>query len=67
MNLKSLAKISKGTKRKKRDINLLELAEEIKFLYSTHKSLDKVAKIVKLSPEMVREFLKINELERGEL
>lgn len=63
MDLTSLAKISKGTKRKKRDINLLELSEEIKSLYETHKSLGKVAELVKLSPEMVREFLKITELE----
>ena len=64
MGLKSLAKIGKGTRRKKRDINLLEVAEEIKSLYSRKKSLDKVAKIVKLSPEMVRQFLKITELHR---
>jgi len=63
MDLKVLAKISKGTKRKKRDINLLELSEEIKYLYKIHKTLDKVADVVKLSPEMVREFLKITELE----
>ncbi len=62
MNLKSLAKIGKGTKRKKRDINLLEVAEEMKFLYDIHKSLDEVAKVVRLSPEMVRQFLKITEL-----
>lgn len=62
MNRKSLAIIGKGTKRKKRDINLLEVAEEIKSLYSINKTLNKVAKVVKLSPEMVREFLKISEL-----
>jgi hypothetical protein len=64
MDLTSLAIIGKGTRRKKREIDLLEISEEIKSLYNTYKSLDKVAKIVKLSPEMVREFLKITELER---
>lgn len=63
MDLKSLAKIGKGTRRKKRDINLLEVAEGIRTLYDTKKSLDKVADIVKLSPEMVREFLKVTELD----
>lgn len=63
MDIKSIAKIGKGTRRKKRDINLLELSEEIKSLYTIHKSLNKVADVVKLSPEMVREFLKITELE----
>ncbi|MEW6614026.1 MAG: hypothetical protein AB1401_00925 [Thermodesulfobacteriota bacterium] len=65
MDFKILAKIGKGTKRKKRDINLLEVAEEMKSLYTIHQSLDKVAKIVKLSPEMVRQFLKINELDES--
>ncbi len=65
MDLKALAKIGKGTKRKKRDINLLEVAAEMKSLYNTHKSLDEVANIVKLSPEMVRQFLKITELEEN--
>jgi hypothetical protein len=63
MDLKALAKIGKGTRRKKREINLLEVSEEIKSLYEINKSLDKVANIVKLSSEMVREFLKITELE----
>jgi hypothetical protein len=63
MDLKSLAKIGKGTRRKKRDINLLEVAEGIRTLYDIKKSLDKVADIVKLSPEMVREFLKVTKLD----
>ena len=61
-DFKSLVKIGKGTKRKMREINLLEVAEEMKSLYARHKSLGKVARIAKLSQEMVREFLKINEL-----
>jgi len=64
MNLKKLAIIAKGTGRKKRDINLLKLSEEIKSLYNTYKSLNKVADLIKLSPEMIREFLKINDLEK---
>jgi hypothetical protein len=64
MDIKRLAKIGKGTRRKKRYINLIELAEEIKSLYNEYKSLEKVAKIVKLSPEMVRQFLKINDLDK---
>jgi predicted HTH domain antitoxin len=58
MNFDSLAKILKGTKRKKKDINLLEVSKELKNLYESYNSLDRVAKVVKLSPEMVREFLK---------
>ena len=63
-SFKSLAKISSGTKRKKRQINLLQVAQEMNSLYSKYNSLDKVAKIVKLSPEMVRQFLKINDLDQ---
>lgn len=62
-NIKSIAKIAKGTKRKKREINLLELAQELKSLYNKKKSLKEVASIVKLSPEMIREFLKVTELD----
>lgn len=62
MNNNALAKIAKGTKRKKRELNLLEISNSMKSFYQKHKSLDKVAKIVGISPEMVREFLKINEL-----
>jgi hypothetical protein len=61
-DFQSLVKIGKGTKRKMREINLLEVAEEMKSLYARHKSLGKVARIAKLSQEMVREFLKINDL-----
>ena len=60
---KILAKIGKGTKRKNREINLLEVAKEIKSIYLEVNSLSKVANIVKLSPEMVRQFLKINDLD----
>ncbi|UCH93880.1 MAG: hypothetical protein JSV88_26935 [Candidatus Aminicenantes bacterium] len=64
MDFDSLAKILKGTKRKKRDINLLEVSKELKNLHKNYNSLTRVAEVVKLSPEMVREFLKINELEK---
>jgi hypothetical protein len=64
MNFDSLAKILKGTKRKKRDINLLEVSKELKNLHKNYNSLARVAEVVKLSPEMVRQFLKINELEK---
>jgi len=65
MDIKSLAKIGKGTRRKKREINLIELAKEISSLYNEYRSLEKTAKIIKLSPEMVRQFLKINELDEN--
>lgn len=64
-SFKSLAKISSGTKRKKREINILEVAQEMKRLYTEYNSLDKLAKLVKLSPEMVREFLKLNDLDKS--
>jgi hypothetical protein len=62
--LKALAIISKGTRRQKRGISLLSIGREIQSLYSIHKSLPKVASIVKISPEMVREFLKVVTLEK---
>lgn len=64
MDIDSLAKILKGTKRKKRDINLLEVSKELGNLHKNYNSLRRVAEVVKLSPEMVRQFLKINELEK---
>ncbi|MCX6639506.1 MAG: hypothetical protein NTW14_03370 [bacterium] len=63
MDIKAIAKISKGTKRKKREINLLQVAEGVKVLYDQYSSLSKISELVKLSPEMVREFLKILELD----
>lgn len=63
INLKSLAKIGKGTKRKKKDINELEVAEEMNNLYKEYKSLSKVALFVKLSPEMVRQIKSLTTLE----
>lgn len=63
MDLKRLAKIGKGTRRKKRDINLLDLAKEIKSIYEEHNSLKKTSNVIKLSPEMIRQFLKINDLD----
>ncbi len=65
MNIKGLAKIGKGTRRKKRQINLIELAKEISSLYNEYRSLEKAAKVIELSPEMVRQFLKINELDEN--
>lgn len=63
LNLKILAKIGKGTKRKKREINDLEIAEEINSLYKKYNSLDKVASLLKLSPEMVRQIKSLTTLE----
>ncbi|MEW6608186.1 MAG: hypothetical protein AB1414_12205 [bacterium] len=63
MDLETLAKISKGTKRKKRNINDLEVAEEINSLYMIYNSLAKVSSTVKLSPEMVRQIKSLTTLE----
>jgi len=60
---KTLAKIGKGTKRKRRETNDLEIAEEMDFLYRKHKSFTKVASLVKLSPEMVRQIRSLSTLE----
>lgn len=59
MDIKRIAKIGIGTKRKNREINLLEIAKEINSLYKENKSLEKTGQIVKLSAEMVRQFIKI--------
>lgn len=63
MDSQTLARIAKGTKRKKREINLLDVSKAIKSEYQKTGSLSKVAASVKLSPEMVRQFLKVCELE----
>lgn len=63
MDMRSLAKITKGTRHKTREVNLLEVAEVFKSFHSKEYSLERVAKITKLSPEMVREFLIINNLD----
>jgi len=60
---KTLAKIGKGTKRKRRETNDLEIAEEMNSLYMKHNSFTKVASLVKLSPEMVRQIRSLSTLE----
>ena len=59
--IKLLAIIAAGTKRtsKKRTISILKVAKAFKDLHDLHGSLDAVSKIVKLSPEMVRQFVKL--------
>lgn len=61
--LETLAKIGKGTKRKKREVNDLEIAEEINSLYRKYNSLAKVAELLRLSPEMVRQIKSLTTLE----
>lgn len=57
-----LAIIAAGTKRKKRTVNILKVAGALNELYQTNNSLIAVSKIVKLSPEMVRQFLQLLKL-----
>lgn len=57
-----LAIIAAGTKRKKRAVNILKVAKALKDLYNLYDSSDAVSKAVKLSPEMIREFLELREL-----
>lgn len=57
--IKLLAIIAAGTKRKKRTVSILKVAEALKDLHDLHGSFDAVSKIVKLSPEMIREFLRL--------
>jgi len=61
--LETLAKIGKGTKRKKREINDLEVAEEINALYQKYKSLTRVAELIRLSSEMVRQIKSLTTLD----
>jgi hypothetical protein len=56
---KLLAIIAVGTKRKKRTANILKVAEALKDLSNLLGSRDTVSKIVKLSSEMIREFLRL--------
>lgn len=62
-NPKTLAKISKGTRRKKREVNDLEIAEEIKTLYERCDSLEEVARLLRISSEMVRQIKSLTTLE----
>ena len=59
--IKLLAIIAAGTKRtsKKRKVSILKVAEALEDLHVLHGSRDAVSKIVKLSPEMVRQFVKL--------
>jgi hypothetical protein len=56
---KLLAIIAAGTKRRKRTANILKVAEALKDLSNLLGSRDAVSKIVKLSSEMIREFLRL--------
>jgi len=56
ISTKALAKIAKGTKRKRKYVNELEVAQELNSIYLRCNSLAKLAEIVKLSPEMVRQI-----------
>ncbi len=63
--IKLLAVIAAGTKRKKRTVSILKVAEALKELHHLHGSLNSVSKIVKLSSEMIREFLRLLTLTSG--
>ena len=63
MDIRSLAKIGKGTRRKYRDISLLDVSEEIEALHRSLQSIPRVAEVARLSPEMVREFILVNKLD----
>lgn len=57
--IKLLAMVAAGTKRKKRTVNILKVAEALRKLQNSYGSLNTVSSSVKLSPEMIREFLKL--------
>lgn len=59
--VKLLAIIAAGTKRpaKKRRVSILEVAKALEDLHHLHTSYGAVSKIVKLSPEMIRQFIKL--------
>lgn len=59
--IKLLAIIAAGTKRtpKKRKVSILKVAKALEDLHDFHSSRDAVSKIVKLSPEMIRQFVKL--------
>ena len=56
-----MAIIAAGTKRtpKKRAVSILKVAKALEDLHDFHGSHDAVSKIVKLSPEMIRQFVKL--------
>ncbi len=59
--IKLLSIIAAGTKRtpKKRALSILKVAKALEDLHDLHGSHDAVSKIVKLSPEMIRQFIKL--------
>lgn len=59
--IKLLAIIAAGTKRtpKKRAVSILKVAKALEDLHDLHGSHYAVSKIVKLSPEMIRQFVKL--------
>lgn len=56
-----LTEIIAGTKKKKRPVKTLKVAENLKLLYDQTKSLEKVSRLkgINLSPEMIRQFIKL--------
>lgn len=57
-----LAILTAGTKRKNRGVNILKVSEALRELHSFYGSLPALSREVKLSQEMIREFLKLSEL-----
>jgi hypothetical protein len=57
-----IAEIIAGTKRKNRQVNVLKVAENLKRLHHQTKSLEKISSIVDLSPEMIRQFIRLTTL-----
>lgn len=59
--VKLLAIVAAGTKRpaEKRRVSILKVAKALKDLHDLHRSYSAVSKIVKLSPEMIRQFIKL--------
>lgn len=59
---RSLARVIATTRRQKRALSLDDIAAEVSALYRIHGNTQKVGRLAGLSSEMVREFLKINDL-----
>ena len=58
----AVARLIASTRRKRRQLKLLEIANDLGIALSAYKSLSNVADVIDISPEMLRQFSRVNKL-----
>lgn len=58
----AVARLIASTRRKRRQLKLLEIANDLEIALSAYKSLSKVADVIDISSEMLRQFSRVNKL-----